>query len=220
MSGIITMRAEIEHDPLGGQKALAARVQIHFDGPRSDEAPYPHDQFGAARLVEFEMRGDEPVDHGALAGEHLSHVDADGAGDRAELIGVAHEIGDFRAPDLILARQAVDVRTRAANQLALDDGDALARFRRVPGEIFAAFSAADDERVTGFRFGHGEDPRSRHCAPDRRDPELVRNIKLRHAQSGRVKACALGRRSSACSPARPAWIMARQPSPDRRFRSS
>jgi hypothetical protein len=100
------------------------------------------------------MHGDEPVDHRALARLHFLHVDGDGTGHRAEAIGVVKEIGDFRAPDLVLAGQTVGVGTGAADQLALDDGGAMPRPRHVPCQELAAFAAAEDERVNAFRLRH------------------------------------------------------------------
>ena len=58
------------------------RLTSSVFGP--DEAPAPHDQFGAARLIVLQMRGDERGDHLALALANLRHVDLDRAGDHAE----------------------------------------------------------------------------------------------------------------------------------------
>src|SRR5262245_45184209 len=59
------------------------------------------------------MRGNLGIDHLALALAHRGHVDGDGTRHGAELRGVAHQIRDLRAPNLILTRQAVNVGTGA-----------------------------------------------------------------------------------------------------------
>jgi hypothetical protein len=46
---------------------------------------------------------------------------------------MVQQIGDFRAPDLVLAGKAVDVRAGAADPTALDDRNAASRLRQVPG---------------------------------------------------------------------------------------
>jgi hypothetical protein len=60
----------------------------------------------------------------------------------------------FRAPDLVLAGQAVGVGTGTADQLAFNDGGAMPGFGHVPGQIFAAFAATEDEHFKVFRLGH------------------------------------------------------------------
>jgi hypothetical protein len=60
------------------------------------------------------------------------HVDRGRPGDHAEFRRVMYEIGGFRAPDFILAGQAVGVRARTADQLAFDDGRSLAALGAMP----------------------------------------------------------------------------------------
>jgi hypothetical protein len=71
---------------------------------------------------------------------------------------------DARAPDLVLARHAGDVWTRAADPAAFDDGSAPPRLRHVPGKRFAALAAAGDQEFDMFRFTHGPSPRP-HSSP-------------------------------------------------------
>ena len=73
----------------------------------------------------------------------------------AELRGVVHQVGDLRAPDLVLAGQAVDVGAGAADPAALDHGRAAPGSRHVPGQILAALPAAKDEGFEPFRLRHG-----------------------------------------------------------------
>src|SRR5262249_4827623 len=90
---------------------------------------------------------DEALDHLALARADAGHVDRAGARRDAEAIGMMHEVGDLRAPDLVLARQTVDVRARAADPAPLDDDDALAGLREMPCDELPAPAAAEDQRV-------------------------------------------------------------------------
>ena len=60
------------------------------------------------------------------------HVDRGRSSDHAEFRRVMYEIGDFRAPDFILAGQAVGVRARTADQLAFDDGRSLSALGEMP----------------------------------------------------------------------------------------
>ena len=99
-------------------------LQTHLERFRRHEPPVSHDQLGAALLVQVQVQGDQPVDHLALALAHLGHVHRDRARDDPELRGMVQQVGDFRAPDLVLAGQAVDVRTGPADPAALDDRNA------------------------------------------------------------------------------------------------
>ncbi len=115
-------RPEIESHAIAGQHAGTAIVQFNLDGFRPNEAAHTHDQFGVAGLVAVEVHGDQAVDHLALSCQHSLHVDGRGTRHDPKPIGVVNEIGDFRAPNLILAGQAVGVRAGTADQLAFDDG--------------------------------------------------------------------------------------------------
>src|SRR5881396_3052528 len=116
--------------------------------------PRPHDQLGTAVLVVPQVRGNLAVDHVALALANLHHVDRHATGLRAELRGVPRHVRDARAPDLVLAGHAVDVRTGAADPLALHDGSPSPRSRQMPGEQLAARATAEDERFESFRVRH------------------------------------------------------------------
>ena len=74
------VRAEVEEQLLGGQPPRPAVVQRHLDRLRRDETGGSHDQLRAAGLVAVEVKGDQTVDHVALALEHLLHVDRDRTG--------------------------------------------------------------------------------------------------------------------------------------------
>jgi hypothetical protein len=92
---------------------------------------------------------------------------------------VPHGIRGIRAPDLVLAGQAVDVRAGAANPPALDDGHPLPGLRQVPGDILPRFAAAQDNPIIAFRFGHVP-VRSRHAKSlvNRKGPPAARRMRL------------------------------------------
>src|SRR5215472_11201895 len=97
------------------------------------------------------MQFDFAVDHIALALAHLCHVGRDWPGDhRAELGCVMRLMCDPGAPNLVLARQASDVRTRTADPPALDDGSPTPRLRQMPGQQLAAKSTAQDQDFNPF----------------------------------------------------------------------
>jgi hypothetical protein len=148
------MSANIDHHAIAGQNAPAAAVQAYFDGLRRDEPAGAHDQLGPARPVTVEVHRDQPVDHLALARQHLRHVDGGGAGHRSEPIGVTDQLGDFSAPDLILAREAVGVGAGTADQLALDHHGSIACSRHMPGQEFAGLAAAENQEVNALGLGH------------------------------------------------------------------
>src|SRR5215470_785093 len=148
------MRADIDGNFASGQHTCAAVVQGHFNRSWSDKPAAAHDEFGTAGLIGVEVEGDLPVDHVLLAAPNLRHIDRNCAGRCAELSGVAGEMRNTCAPDLVLAGQASDGRTGATDPTALDDHDALPRSGQMPGESLAALSAAKDQDIIMFWLGH------------------------------------------------------------------
>jgi hypothetical protein len=147
--------SDVEKNLIARQHARPAVVQTHLERFRRHEIPCSHDQFRAARLVLLQMYGDQAFDHVALALTDFGHVDRDGTRVRAEVCSVMHQVGDLRAPDLVLAGEAVDVRARAANPTALHHGGPSPRARHVPGQIHAAISTAKDKGFNPFWLRHG-----------------------------------------------------------------
>ena len=139
------VRSEVEENLVARQHPRAAVIQVHLERFRCHETPGPHDQFGAARLVVLQMRGDFAFNHVALALANLRHVGRDGTGRRAELRCVMRQMRDPRAPNLVLAGQAGDVGAGAADPPALDDGSPSPRSRHMPSQQLAALSAAKDQ---------------------------------------------------------------------------
>jgi hypothetical protein len=62
-----------------------------------------------------------------------------------------HQIGDLRAPNLVLAGKAVDIGAGAANPTA---GRTAPGSRHMPGQIRAAISTAKDKSFKPFRLSH------------------------------------------------------------------
>src|SRR5260370_11340291 len=148
------MRPEIEGHAIAGQYAGTAVVQFDLDGFRRNEAARTHDQLGAAGLVAVEVHGDQAVDHVALSRQHSLHVGGGGTRHDPKAIGVVNEIGNFRAPNLVLAGQAVGGPAGTADQLAFDDGGAVPRFGYVPGQIFAALATTEDKHSISVGLRH------------------------------------------------------------------
>ena len=148
------MRSHVEEHAIAGEHSRPTVVQAHLERLRCHEASRPHDQLGAARLVLLEVHGDEPLDHVALALEYARHVDLDRPRYHPELRRMLHQIDDPGAPDLVLAREAGDVRAGAADPSSFHHDRTVPRFRHVPGHELAADSAAQHENFDFFR---------RHC---------------------------------------------------------
>src|SRR5215471_7836280 len=148
------MRADIDGNFASGQHTCAAVVQGHFNRSWSDKPAAAHDEFGTAGLIGVEVEGDLPVDHVLLAAPNLRHIDRNCAGLCAELSGVAGEMCDARAPDLVLAGQAGDGGTGAADPTAFYDRNALPGSGQMPGEQLATLSAAYDQEIVMFWLGH------------------------------------------------------------------
>jgi hypothetical protein len=55
------------------------------------------------------------------------------------------EIRNFGAPDFVLAGKTIDIRAGATDPPPLDDYRLLAGLRQMPGKVFSAFAAPDDD---------------------------------------------------------------------------
>src|SRR5437879_3302198 len=99
--------------------------------------------------------GDRGFDHVALPLQYAAHVGLVRARQQPEVGCVVDQVGNLRAPDLVLAREAVDVGTRAADPPSFDDGGPMSRSGHVPGQELSARSATQDENLVPFsRHGH------------------------------------------------------------------
>ena len=118
MFGMAACVPTIDEHLVAGQHARAAIVQADLKSFRCGEATLAYDQFGAARRVVAQVKGDEVFHHGALALADRDHVDGDGTGLHAEFGGVAEQVRDLGGRDLVLAGKAGDVRAGAADPAA------------------------------------------------------------------------------------------------------
>ena len=62
----------------------------------------------------------------------------------AEFSGMVNQVGNLRAPDLVLGWKAIDVGARAADPSPLQHHGGLPGLCQMPGEILSAFAASDD----------------------------------------------------------------------------
>ena len=119
--------------------------KLDFKGLWTHEIPSAHDQFRAALLVIVEMNIDEVLNHLALAFTDRCHIDVNILFADAELLAAIKQRGDLGAVDDVLARQASDVRARAAHIFALDYDHVLSLLGRGPGDELSAGTAAQDD---------------------------------------------------------------------------
>jgi hypothetical protein len=57
---------------------------------------------------------------------------------------VVHEIGNFGAPDFVLAGKTIHIRTGTSDPAPLDDYRWLSGLGQMPGKVFSAFAASND----------------------------------------------------------------------------
>jgi hypothetical protein len=55
-----------------------------------------------------------------------------------------HEIGNFSAPDFVLAGKTIHIRTGTSYPAPLDDYRWLSGLGQMPGKVFSAFAASND----------------------------------------------------------------------------
>ena len=113
-----------DHNLIAGKHARAAVIQRSFDRFRADEAPGAHSEFGACLLVKTEVMLDLAIDHVLLAAAHPRHVRSHAIHGGAKAARVPDEMRHPRAPDFVLGGQTCHGRARAADPLALHDGNA------------------------------------------------------------------------------------------------
>src|SRR5262249_21909025 len=94
-------------------------------------------------------------DHVALSLANHCHVDRAGPKRPAVFRGMAQEMGNPRARDLVLAWHAGYVGAGAADPSAFHDGSSPSGARHLPGDELAASSAAEDEDIVPIGLGHG-----------------------------------------------------------------
>ena len=149
-------RPDVEEDPLALQHARAAVAQAHLQRFRRHEPPVAHDQLGAALSgTASRCRATSPSTISRLRWRTLAMSTATEPGHDPELRGVVQQVGDFGAPDLVLAGQAVDVRAGPADLAALDDRHPAAGAARCQASKLAARPAARTRSSYGSGCRHG-----------------------------------------------------------------
>jgi hypothetical protein len=106
------------------------------------------------------MKRNLAIDHVLLAASDRGHLGMNGTGDRAERSSVLRKIGNPRTPYFVLGGQARDGRAGAAHPSTLYDADFLAGTSKIPGEQFAALTAAKDEDIKTIGIGQMRNPQS------------------------------------------------------------
>src|SRR5216684_9040080 len=73
------------------------------------------------------------------------HVRCGAAKGNSESGCVMHEIRNFSAPDFVLAGKTIDIRAGTPDPPSLDDHRLLSGLCQMPGKVFSAFTAPDDD---------------------------------------------------------------------------
>src|SRR6266436_616694 len=100
--------------------------QGDFHCSRSQEPARSQYELGAHLSVILHIHLVQADDHLALAVSDARHLNGEAIVSNAKLFASAKVVHNFRTMDNVLARKARNIRARAANILAIDDGDALA----------------------------------------------------------------------------------------------
>jgi hypothetical protein len=103
------------------------------------------------------MGGNEAFDHCSLAIADTFHVDMNVTGADTELRATPQPLRHLRRMNDVLARHASDIRTRAADQPALYDRDALPCSGECPRKIFPRFATTQDENVVTLGVRHWQE---------------------------------------------------------------
>jgi hypothetical protein len=114
--------SDVEEDFVRRQHTLPSVVQRHLKCFRRHKTPAPHDQFGAARFVVLQMPRNLTLNHFAFASANRGHIDGDRIGRCAVLRGMARQMGNLRARNLVLAGHTGDVDAGTPNPPPLHDG--------------------------------------------------------------------------------------------------
>ena len=126
------VRSDVEEDLVAREHTRTAVIQSNLERFRRHETPATHDQFGAARFVVLQMPRNLIFNHGPLAPANRRHIDSNGTSHGPELRAVPRQVRDLGAANFILAGQAGDVGTGAADPPPLDDRGPSPRLRHVP----------------------------------------------------------------------------------------
>jgi hypothetical protein len=137
--------AEVEEDPLAGDAPGTALGEPDFNGAWRGESAFAEDELHARRGKALAMDLDHAFDHLALAPANVLHPGGGRHGAGAVIGGVPDQLRHPGTLDDILARQAGDVGTGAADQPTLDHHHRATLLRQLPGDVLARLPAAEDD---------------------------------------------------------------------------
>ena len=137
--------AEIQEDALTEDTPDASLRRNNLNGLRRHEAAFAEHEVDARSREPISMGLNQAVDHRAFSTSDALHVRRDGSRPDAVVGGFSDEVGHFRATDDVLARQASDVRTGAADERALDDDRRTTLLGQLPRDVLARLPAAEDD---------------------------------------------------------------------------
>src|SRR5271154_947725 len=118
------MGPHVQEYPVSRKDTHGSVLHFHLDRPWGHEARFTEDQLSATGFITIEVKIDETIDHLALACAHAGHIDSHGPRCDSKLPRPSRPLRNFGAMNDVFARKAGDVRTRSADQSALDHGGA------------------------------------------------------------------------------------------------
>ena len=119
------MSSYVKKNPFASEQPASPFVQLYLNRLRPDESAFAHDQLSATDLVIVKVYCLEVFHHLPLSIPNAVHINGKSARLNAELRPPTEQSGHFGAMNDILAWQASDVGTGAADQLAFYDGSVL-----------------------------------------------------------------------------------------------
>src|SRR6266481_6582924 len=146
-------RTEVEKDAVSLDCSCATIAKLDFHRAGSDESRNAIDQFRAAAFGVIGVYLAQFSDHRAFSPLNSRHVDAQGISLEPELHAAPGQGDYLGGPDQVLAWQAGDVGTRAAEQPALNDYRSTTAIAGPRGK-FASDSAADNQVVIFLNVSH------------------------------------------------------------------
>jgi hypothetical protein len=111
---------------------------------------FPHDEFCARGFVPFQVRRDQAINHLAFSVSNFCNVGLSRASFSSKTSCMMNVMRNFGAPYLVLAGKAIDVRARASDPAPFDNCRFLPGLCQVPGKVFSALAAADDNVLVHF----------------------------------------------------------------------
>ncbi len=125
--------------------------------------------------------------HGPAAGDDGWQIIADASSTKAKFLGAVHQVKHLGRPQHRLGRDAAPVQADAAQVLALNDGDLLAKLAGTDGGNIAAGACADHDHVecrchlflpqkTGLALNHFQTPGNKATAAGPCSQRMARTL--------------------------------------------